>query len=1370
MKKRNYNIGLDIGTSSIGWTIVDDNAQIMRAKGKNGYGVRIFAEGKTAADRRGFRTTRRRLKRRKWRLRLLQEFFEPYILPIDENFFMRQKESNLVPQDPNKHFKGSILFNDRTDQEFHEQYPTIYHLRYALMTEHRQFDVREIYWAIHHIVKYRGHFLNSTLASKFKGGELRLADKFESLNKLFLRVQAETGFELSEDNVDKIKTVLLDNGKSRLDRQREVLKIVYLTSEDKDTEKKRKAVATEFIKAVLGLKTKLFIVLAKNPTAETDWKFSFDAEDIDDKLDSISEQLTDDDHEIVELISEIHSIITLTGVVPEGMGLSESMIAKYDQHQLDLKKLKSLMRDLDVKQARKLQDAYDEYIDGLKPSEEAFYSAVSSVIQKMDDPRAKKITAEIELEEFMPKQRTKANGQIPHQLHQQELDQIIENQKEYYPWLAEENPNKREHNAAPHKLDGLVTFRVPYYVGPLIEASVQQKTSNSNFAWMERKVKNDTSRITPWNFEEKVDRNASAENFIKRMTTKDTYLLNEDVLPQQSLLYQRYEVLNELNNVRVNDKKLENNCKQDVYKDLFKNNTTVSIKKFKDYLVANCEYADNPKIEGLADESIFLSSLSTENKFKDIFGAQIDDPNYFEDFEHIIEWATIFEDNKILRAKLDEISWLNESQKKELAKLRMRGWGRLSRKLIAEITDENGSRIIDLLWEHMDNFMVVVNQDVFKEKIVAENKQVFKELNPLDIINEQFTSPQNKKALRQILLVVADIQKAMNGVTPSNIFIEFAREDERNPRRSIQRLRQVENMYRDISDTVLADPEVRNELSNIKNTELTRDRVFLYFLQGGRDVYTGEPLNIDKLSEYDIDHILPQAFIKDNSLDNRVLVSASLNRSKSDSVPLDDFTSEMFGRKMEPLWEQMQRAGLISKKKLANLKFNPENINKYTRNGFINRQLVETRQVIKLAANILKDHYGEETGIVNVKAGLTHQFRKDFDFPKNRNVNNYHHAFDAYLTALVGTYLLKKYPKLESYFVYGKFKKGDGITNLKNFNFLHGFNKPGKIINKKTGEILFDRDKQLGYMNSIYDLRKVIVTHELSTRHGAMYDQTLYKASDDKDSGRGGKQLIRKKDNLPTEIYGGYTGSTDAFMSIIRMKKKDKLYYKVIGVPTRVAHEVLQSDGKINIFTLNKFIEQKLTKEKVNKKTGAITRITDWFELVIAKVMYGQVIDDGGQPFMLGSSTLPYNVRELYLAKDLVKVINKGSTSKSSYLDVYDELVKSLNKYFPMYDRNMFRQKITDARDKFEKLPKRDEVSNGKLQQIGQVTIIDRILIGLHTNAGVSNLKDLGIATPFGFMQQGNGISLTSTAKIIYQSSTGLFEKSKALDDLNPLA
>ncbi|MCY7168902.1 hypothetical protein MK528_11120, partial [Streptococcus gordonii] len=62
------------------------------------------------------------------------------------------------------------------------------------------------------------------------------------------------------------------------------------------------------------------------------------------------------------------------------------------------------------------------------------------------------------------------------------------------------------------------------------------------------------------------------------------------------------------------------------------------------------------------------------------------------------------------------------------------------------------------------------------------------------------------------------------------------------------------------------------------NIQLQNDRLFLYYLQNGKDMYTGEALDINQLSSYDIDHIVPQAFIKDDSLDNRVLTSSKDNR------------------------------------------------------------------------------------------------------------------------------------------------------------------------------------------------------------------------------------------------------------------------------------------------------------------------------------------------------------------------------------------------------------------------------------------------------------------------------------------------------------
>ena len=61
--KSGYYLGLDMGTDSVGWAVTDDKYNILRAKGKDLWGMREFEEAQTAADRRSHRTSRRRYQR-----------------------------------------------------------------------------------------------------------------------------------------------------------------------------------------------------------------------------------------------------------------------------------------------------------------------------------------------------------------------------------------------------------------------------------------------------------------------------------------------------------------------------------------------------------------------------------------------------------------------------------------------------------------------------------------------------------------------------------------------------------------------------------------------------------------------------------------------------------------------------------------------------------------------------------------------------------------------------------------------------------------------------------------------------------------------------------------------------------------------------------------------------------------------------------------------------------------------------------------------------------------------------------------------------------------------------------------------------------
>ena len=81
---KNYYLGLDIGTNSVGWAVTDDEYNLCKFKKKDMWGIRLFENGETAAERRLQRTARRRTDRRKQRIDLLQMLFAEEMTKVNE--------------------------------------------------------------------------------------------------------------------------------------------------------------------------------------------------------------------------------------------------------------------------------------------------------------------------------------------------------------------------------------------------------------------------------------------------------------------------------------------------------------------------------------------------------------------------------------------------------------------------------------------------------------------------------------------------------------------------------------------------------------------------------------------------------------------------------------------------------------------------------------------------------------------------------------------------------------------------------------------------------------------------------------------------------------------------------------------------------------------------------------------------------------------------------------------------------------------------------------------------------------------------------------------------------------------------------------
>ena len=86
MEKEKIYMGIDLGTDSCGWAVTNQNYEIISKGGKSLHGIRLFKEAESAENRRIKRSSKRRLDRRSYRIRLLQELFSYEIKKIDPLF------------------------------------------------------------------------------------------------------------------------------------------------------------------------------------------------------------------------------------------------------------------------------------------------------------------------------------------------------------------------------------------------------------------------------------------------------------------------------------------------------------------------------------------------------------------------------------------------------------------------------------------------------------------------------------------------------------------------------------------------------------------------------------------------------------------------------------------------------------------------------------------------------------------------------------------------------------------------------------------------------------------------------------------------------------------------------------------------------------------------------------------------------------------------------------------------------------------------------------------------------------------------------------------------------------------------------------
>lgn len=786
---------------------------------------------------------------------------------------------------------------------------------------------------------------------------------------------------------------------------------------------------------------------------------------------------------------------------------------------------------------------YDEFIKKI----DDVISNIEIVDYSLSNEYITNIKSKMENGTFMPRITSTENGKYPYQLNEDELLKIIENQGKYYSFLL----NKTEDNT--YKIIKLLEFRIPYYVGPLVS------NKQSKFAWMERNIQNE--KITPYNFDKIVNKELTAEKFIKRMIAHCTYLLSEPALPNNSISYNNFKVLNELKQIRVNGELLDIDLQHKIIEELFKKTTgTITEKKFKDYLLSNNEYpmhGSELNITGYSADGAFANNMQS---YVDFFGENgiFKDTEYNEeDAENIIEWITIFDDKDILEQKIrDNYPELNNSKIKTILNKKYKGWGRLSSKLLntkyyVDPSTNIKKSILDLMYEEKENFMQILNNEKYNfDKMINEINNSKDKIEKLSykVVEPLATSPANKRGIYQALKIVKELVNYI-GYEPENIIIEMARSNEKKVRKDNKK-KYLESLYKKSSEQI---ENYNKLLKELNEEEINSEKMFLYFIQEGKCLYSGKPLNIEDLNEYEVDHIIPRTLIKDDSIDNKALVYRECNQNKAASYVLPQ---EYRNKYNQEWWKHLRKIGLISAKKFHNLirkEYSDEDIE-----GFINRQLVETRQITKHVANILNTYY-KDTKVIYLKAKLSHDYRDRYELFKFREINDYHHAHDAYLASVLGEYKEKYLRRNVNFQVVKdlnyrllnsenkeKIKYGYVINSLDEQAYDIITELSNKYVDSKTGEITFNAEKFNKKIENTLYRNDILISKKTEIRTGEFYNQTK--------NSKGGKGVQLKK-NMLTEFYGSYTSLNPSYAIMVKYIKKGKEYQKLVGIPIYITKQ-----------------------------------------------------------------------------------------------------------------------------------------------------------------------------------------------------------------------
>ena len=471
------------------------------------------------------------------------------------------------------------------------------------------------------------------------------------------------------------------------------------------------------------------------------------------------------------------------------------------------------------------------------------------------------------------------------------------------------------------------------------EFRIWQVLNNIEVKGVTKKNKNN---IEPTLFEDNFNEKKLIQKVQRPLEQEEKELLAERLMLCDKMTKNQMLTALGLNNYDMNFKEI-------------KGNTTFA-KLFQAYKeIAEIAGYDKDKIKNLEDINIIFKDLGIKTDFLS-FNSELDRKELQQQSLYKL-WHLLYSyesdnsatGNESLIRKISELCGMPEDYAKILANIVFESdYSSLSAKAIGKILPHLKDGLqYDVACEYAGYRHS--KSSLTKEEL--ENKKLKDRLEILP--KNSLRNPVVEKILNQMVNVVNEVIDTYG--KPDEIRIEIARELKKSAKEReemTQQINKATNAHKAYKDIL----EKEFGLTNVSRNDIIRYKLYLELKDNGyKTLYSNTYIPREKLfsKEFDIEHIIPQAKLFDDSFSNKTIEKRIVNIEKSNMTALDYVASKDANSLSEYKLrvEKLHKSGQISKTKYNKLLMSEAEIP----SGFINRDLRDTQYIAKKAREMLNE-------------------------------------------------------------------------------------------------------------------------------------------------------------------------------------------------------------------------------------------------------------------------------------------------------------------------------------------------------------------------------------------------------------------------------